>query len=118
MSQSSGQSMQAPQFTQAPGSRSPSVHVSAARTAFEAWLYERRSLEERLNRTPERTDPAGRDVIFDRIFELERLILSTPSDELSEIRVKAEVLLWLMETERADGAEAMRHIHSYLAAQG
>ena len=45
---------------------------------------------------------------------LESLILSTPSTELSAMRVKAELLTWLMEMERADGLPAMKQIASFL----
>lgn len=55
--------------------------------------------------------------MLDRAFELERLILNTPSLELPALRSKADILVWLMEMEGADGLPAMRHIRDYLAAQ-
>jgi hypothetical protein len=81
---------------------------------FEAWSAERRAIETALDDTLEEIDPDGRERLFDRAFALERLILTTPSVELSAMKAKAHLLLWLMEMERADGLPAMRHIHAYL----
>lgn len=52
--------------------------------------------------------------LLDRSFELEQLIFTTSCLELRAIRVKARLLLWLMEIEQADGLAAMRHIQAYL----
>jgi hypothetical protein len=93
----------------------PVAPASPARLhAFDAWLAERRQLEFALDRTPEDKDPAGRERLFDRVFELERLILTTHSNELAGIRAKAAMLVWLMEMDGSDGLAAMKHIRTYL----
>jgi hypothetical protein len=81
---------------------------------FAAWLAERRLLEQALDRTPEETQAATRERLLDRTFELEGLILNTPSDELRAMRVKAAMLVWLLEMEGCDGLGAMRHIKAFL----
>jgi hypothetical protein len=80
---------------------------------FAAWFAERDRIDEELRRTPEAHEKR-RDRLLDRSYELERLIFETESQELSAIRVKARLLLWLMTIERADGLSAMRHIQAYL----
>lgn len=93
-------------------SRPPTL--TAASNPFERWEAERRELEADLDRLPEATFPFARDRVLTRMSELERLILETPSFELSAVRVKAGLLTWLMEMEQADGLSAMRHIQDYL----
>lgn len=98
-------------------SRMPvSTPIDAAE--FKSWYVEWQALEEELDRTPEKDDRDGkRDRLFRRIFEIEHLILTTPSADISAIRVKAATLVWLMEMDGSDGLPAMRHIRDYLERQ-
>jgi len=81
--------------------------------SFEGWEAERAGLERQLHGTPEE-DEAVYERLLDRSFQLEQRILRTPSLELPAIRVKARLVLWLMEMEDADALPAMRHIQAYL----
>jgi hypothetical protein len=83
---------------------------------FEAWEAARAAAERLADRTPE-TEEQLRVRLLDRRFELENLIFATPCLELPAIRVKARLLLWVMEMEDGDGLDAMRHIHDYLHRQ-
>jgi|GEM_PF-2637581 len=83
---------------------------------FESWEAERTELERLLDVTLEANEKL-RNRMLDRSESLERLIFETDSLELAAIRVKARLLLWLMEMERADGVVAMRHIQAYLELQ-
>jgi hypothetical protein len=80
---------------------------------FESWETERSEVERLADRMPEAEEQL-RKRLLDRRFELENLILATPCLELPAVRVKARLLLWLMELEDRDGLDAMRHIHAYL----
>jgi hypothetical protein len=80
---------------------------------FEAWEFQRAELEHQIDRTPE-AEAGLREQLLDRSFALERLIFATPCLDPPAIRVKARLLLWLMEMERADGLAAMRDIYAYL----
>jgi hypothetical protein len=80
---------------------------------FESWETERAEVELLADHTPE-IEELLRRRLHDRSFELESLIFATPCLELPAIRVKARLLLWLMEMEDSDGLDAMRHIHAYL----
>lgn len=57
------------------------------------------------------------EALLDRLYELERLIIETPSDDPLALKAKAAILLWCMEMEQADGLPAMRHIRDYLDSQ-
>lgn len=81
---------------------------------FESWHAERQMLEAALDFTPEDAAPAARERLFDRVFQLERQILTTPSVDLPAMRAKAAMLVWLMEMEQADGLFAMKQIASFL----
>lgn len=99
---------------EAPQTRARSVgEATAAGHCFETWLAERSELNAQLNVTPE-TNEKARDKIFDRCFQIERLIVTTPCFDLPAIRAKAGLLLWYMEMEQADGLPAMRQIKEYL----
>ncbi len=87
--------------------------LSLGAAEFRAWAMERGELGETLARTPE-SEAQIRESLLDRSYQLERLIIETPSDELSAIRAKAAILLWHMDMERADGLPAMRHIRTFL----
>jgi hypothetical protein len=85
---------------------------------FELWRAERLALEGELDRTPEAQDADGRrERLFDRVFELEHLILTTPSADLAAMQVKAATLVWLMEMDGSDGLPAMRQIQAYIKGQ-
>ncbi|HEY2750059.1 hypothetical protein [Phenylobacterium sp.] len=75
------------------------------RIDFAAWFAARDRIDEELRRTPE-ADEKQRDRLLDRSYELERLIFETESRELSAIRLKARLLLWLITAERPDGLSA------------
>lgn len=61
------------------GSRKPTGDPLSA-PQFSRWSAERDAVDAALERTPERETEA-RDALLDRFFELEHLILQTPSDE-------------------------------------
>ena len=91
----------------------PAFEQIGARHQFDAWLAERDELDAMLDVTPEENEKA-RDKIYDRFFEIERLIIETACIELPAIQAKVGLLLWLMEMEQADGLPAMRHIKQYI----
>jgi len=89
--------------------------LSSPRANFQQWALKRTELIAALDRTPE--EGAERDRLLERLYELERLIVETPSVERSDVCMKADILLWYMEMEQADGFPAMRHIRAYLEQQ-
>jgi len=95
----------------------PALPSGALTHQFDRWLAERQLLEATLDRTPEATQGAARERLFDEIFDLEALILNTECLELPAIRAKARLVTWYMEMDDADGLVAMRHIQSYLDRQ-
>jgi hypothetical protein len=88
---------------------------SSPQGEFQQWALERSELSAALERTPE--DGAERNRLLNRLYELERLIVETPSAKSSDVCMKADILLWYMEMEQADGLPAMRHIRAYLEQQ-
>ena len=83
---------------------------------FEAWTAERELISQALRSVPETDEPAQARLL-DRSHQLERLIIETPTEDLAGVRAKADILVWYMEMEQADGLAAMRHIRNYLAGR-
>jgi len=95
----------------------PGVPSGASAHQFDRWLAERQVLEAALDRTPEATHEEARERLFDRIFDLEALILETACLDPPAIRAKARLVAWYMEMDEADGLVAMQHIQAYLDRQ-
>lgn len=84
---------------------------------FVVWRDERARIEGELDRTPEATQAKAREQLFDKLFAIEQQILNTNCLDPPAIRIKADLLVWYMEMEQADGLAAMRHIQAYLARE-
>ena len=83
------------------------------RSDFDFWSAEHERMCTLLDLTPEAEEDA-RNLLLDRGYELELMIVNTPSSTPSAVRAKAKILHWLMTMEQHEGAPAMRDIHDFV----